>query len=74
MELHKAYILTEEFFSKYLEEIYLQRVRNNLITYNRWHMKHHPTMKKILSLLAVIAPIMPFSTYHISKEMLIYWP
>lgn len=35
---------------------------------------HIFVLKRIIECLAVIAPLLPFSAYHISKSQLMNWP
>lgn len=76
LELTKALQLTEDFFKNYLEEIFVKTVRKRIITYplSQQTKQHVYVLKKIIDLLAVVAPLLPYSAYHISKLPMLNWP
>lgn len=47
-----------------------------MITYpfNQQNQQHIYVLRRIIELLAVVAPILPYSAYHISKTQLLPWP
>lgn len=67
--LKEAYEYTMDFYKNVVEEIFVKTVRHHIITYpnEKDNLSHGITVKRILQLLSVIAPLFPFSSFHISK-------
>lgn len=76
LNLSKAIALTEDFFKSYAYEIFVKNVRKRMIAYPKdTRNQHHIlVLKRLIEILGVVAPIMPFSAYHISKAQLMPWP
>lgn len=54
----------------------MKTVRKRMIAYPfaQQNQQHIYVLRKIIDLLAVVAPILPYSAYHISKTQLLKWP
>jgi hypothetical protein len=54
----------------------LSKVRHHIITYpnHKDNLSHGVTVRRLIQLLSVIAPLFPFSSYHISKTNIMKWP
>lgn len=76
LDLSKAIQLTQDFFKNYINEIFVKTVRKRIIAYpfNQQNQQHIYVLRRIIDLLGVVAPILPYSAYHISKSQLIQWP
>lgn len=76
MNLHKAYELTLDFFENILDEIYVKSIRKHIINYpnHSENLEHFWVIRRVMELAAVIAPLFPFSAYHISRNQLLKWP
>ena len=76
LSLTKALQLTEDFFKNYLNEIFIKTVRKRIIAYplSQYTKQHIYVLKRIIDLLAVVTPLLPYSTYHISKLSMLNWP
>ena len=76
LELEKAYKLTMDFFKHYVHEIYIKTIRHKIITYpdDESNRAHNYVLHQIVGLLGVLAPIFPFSAYHVSRTPLLKWP
>ena len=73
LDLASVYNLSLEFFKSYIEEIYLKSVRRDLITYYKEDSKLI-VLERILQLVGVVAPLLPFTAYHVSNMKMPRWP
>lgn len=76
MRIWEAYKLTKTFFRDIVEEIFLQPVRRRIITYpnSQEHPEHFYVMERLLSVLPVLTPLIPFTAYFISGQRQLAWP
>ena len=65
-----------DFYQNLVQEIFVNTVRHHVITFpnHKDNLSHAVTIKRLLQLLSVIAPLFPFSAFHISKTDIIQWP
>jgi hypothetical protein len=74
MNIHKAHTFTMEFFRDIVTEIYLKSTTKKLIAYPGHSLSHLTVFKRLLECLAVVNPLIPFSSMHISQVANLQWP
>lgn len=76
LNIHQAYELTCDFFYNIIHEIYVKSIRKRILTYpnHEENEEHFVVIRRIMELVGVVAPLFPFSAYHISKKQILKWP
>lgn len=74
MDLSDAYHLILDFYKSVVTEIYLSSITPRLTAYPLDYQHHLPVFQRIAETLAVITPLMPFSSMHISQNNYLRWP
>ena len=77
MDLHRVLRLTEDFFINYVAEIFVTPIRKRTIAYplNPPLQRMNNTVISHLSqLLSTLSPLLPFTTYHITRIPQMSWP